>query len=162
VRGSARGSCGLLTFFMRCSAFISAVVFLAIAGCDSIEVTEQHFKTYDEAAKSGLVGEGRINGWVPRSAVDIHVRVDAESNARWLSFRAAREHIASRMRSCVALSPGEVKYPHYRPRGGWWPESLSPDGTKRSTAFKYYRCEKMSVTAVDDDRGEVFEWHFSS
>ena len=147
---------------MRSPLLIRAVMLLSIAGCHWGEVTEHHFKTYDEAAKSGLVGEGRINGWVPRSAVDIHVRVDVESNAMWLSYRAAREHIASRMRSCVALSPGEVKYPHIRPRGGWWPESLSPDASKRSTAFKYYRCERMSVTAVDEDRGEVFEWHFSS
>ena len=147
---------------MRSRSLIWVVVFLAFAGCNWVEVTEHHFKTYDEAAKSGLVGEGRINGWVPRSAIDIHVRVDAESNAMWLSFKAAPEHIVSRVRSCAALSEGEVKYPQYRPRGGWWPESLSPGGSKRSTAFKYYRCETGSVTAVDEDRGEVFEWHFSS
>jgi hypothetical protein len=138
------------------------MVLLTLAGCNSSEVTEHHFKTYDEAARSGLVGEGRINGWVPRSAVDIHVLVDVESNEMWLSFRAAPEHIASRVRSCAALSFDEVRYPHYRPRGGWWPESLSPGASQRSTAFKYYRCETESVTAVDEARGEVFEWHFSS
>ena len=125
------------------------------------EVTERHFETYEQAAKSGLVGEGRIRGWVPRSASYIHVRANVESNAMWLSYRAPREVIATRVSGCSPLSPSDVRYPHYRPRG-WWPESLGQGARTPRAAFAYYRCQPESVTAVTEAGERVFEWFFSS
>jgi hypothetical protein len=126
-----------------------------------MEVTERRFETYEEAAKSGLVGEGRTEGWVPRSASYIHVRRDIDSNELWLAFSAPHDVIATRMSHCTPLSPSEVRYPRYWPRG-WWPESLGHSTRSHSAAYKYYRCQPESVTAVDERGTRVFEWFFSS
>jgi hypothetical protein len=56
--------------------FRTSAMVLVLFG-DSMAVEERHFQTYQEAAKSGLVGEGRLRRWVPISASYIHVRADA-------------------------------------------------------------------------------------
>ena len=127
-----------------------------------MEVTERHFKTYDDAAKSGLVGEGQKHGWVPRTAFDIHFRGDVESNEMWVAFKAPREALVGRLRRCTGMSPADVAHPRYRPRGTWWPEGLGPDPGTRSRAFKYYRCAPDTFTAVDEARGQMFAWRLAS
>jgi hypothetical protein len=146
-----------VTFAITLTALIGFGVFVSW-----MEVTEHHFKTYDDAARSGLVAEGGTHGWVPKTASDIHFRGDVESNEMWVAFKAPREALVGRLRRCAAMSPADVAHPRYRPRGTWWPEGLGPDPGIRSRAFKYYRCEGDTFTAVDEARGQIFAWRLAS
>jgi hypothetical protein len=146
-----------VTFAIALTALVGFGVFVSW-----MEVTERHFTTYDDAAKSGLVGEGRLHGWVPKTAFDIHFRGDVDSNEMWVAFKAPRETLVGRLRRCTAMSPADVTHPRYRPRGAWWPDALGPDPGVRSAALKYYRCERDTFTAVDEARGRMFEWRLSS
>jgi len=152
---------GLLLFGMTFVITLAVVIGYGVF-VSWMEVTEGHFRTYDAAAKSGLVGEGQTHGWVPRTAFDIHFRGDVDSNEMWVAFKAPREAIIGRLRRCTALSPAEVAHPRYRPRGTWWPEALGPNPVVSGAAFRYYRCERGTFTAVDEARSQMFEWRLSS
>jgi hypothetical protein len=141
---------------------LCSMVFLAVTGCGWVEVSEKSFPTYNDAVKADWIGEGRrIPSYTPRSAVDIRVRADAESNETWLFYRASREDIRSMVASCRTLSLPEVKYPRTTP-GGWWPDSLRGGKDTPDRRQKFYECRDKAVTAVDEGRGEVFEWRLSS
>ena len=141
---------------------LSVLLVFVFGGCGWFEVSEKTFQTHEDAVKADWVGEGRrIPAYIPKSAVEIRVRADAESNETWLFFRAPTEDIRSMVARCEALLPADVKYPRDSP-GDWWPKALRPGTREPSSSHKYYRCQDNAVTAVDQGRGEAFEWHFSS
>jgi hypothetical protein len=61
-------------------AFIAATLF----GCSDL-VTEKH-STYDEAKKAGAVARGWLPGFTPKTAIDITLVNDLDTNRQWLSF----------------------------------------------------------------------------
>jgi hypothetical protein len=147
--------------------FITSVVASALAlltgvlACERWVTHDAEYPTYDAALRADAIGAHRwIPPYIPRSATQIRIRSNAESNETWLSFGASIEDLNLMVRNCKGVAPHDVRYPRQGP-AGWWPQSLEPDARVRDAGHEYLSCRPNGFTALDRGRSVAFDWQFA-
>lgn len=143
---------------------VVAWILVLLAGalaCERLVTHEKEYPTYDAALRADAIGPHRwIPLYVPRSATQIRIRSNAESNETWLSFGASIADLNLMIRNCKSVAAQDVRYPRYGP-SGWWPQGLKPDARVRDADHEYFNCRPNGFTVLDRRRGVVFDWQFA-
>lgn len=147
---------------MSLRSILLALIACSVLGCSDF-VTEKYSK-FDEATKAGAVARGWLPAFIPRSATDITLVNDLDTNHQWLKFRIPASEVSEMTKGMNAITIAEARESVIRkPTGiGTWPPELN--NTMVATPRALYRFYLTTVAtgpiciAVDSGTGEVFGW----
>jgi hypothetical protein len=137
---------------------------LAIAGCESAEIAERYYANYDELRAANEPGNW-VPAFIPRLAVDIHVKYKIDTGAQILAFSVEDRQALSVEGHCAEASASELEGPPSKLSSAeWWPEVLSGESAqlRELRGYQFYRCERRSFLAVSTaPSGRTFYWRTS-
>lgn len=140
-----------------------AGLFLSIVSACS-DTAAEHYKTYDEAIKAGAATRGWLPSFVPRTAHEIDLIHDLDTNQQWFHFRAGLDSLQSISQNMKVISLSEVKkHGIVKPRGiKEWPTELDEImfATPRASFRFFSACDSANCLciAIDSSNGDVFGW----
>lgn len=131
-------------------------------GCKT-EISELNFETYDQLASAQEPGNW-IPEFLPRSAVQIHLKYKVDTGAQMLVFQAERNDGSQVVRSCRKVAASNLEL---IPSGrfgtvDWWPKALVGDAPSEEELAEYdlFQCERQASLAVlrNEHRLHAFYW----
>ncbi len=147
---------------IRLSTILATALLCLMTSACSDRVAE-HYKTYDEAIKAGAATRGWLPSFIPRTALEIDLIHDLDTNQQWLHFRADMESLSMISKSMKAISLSEVKKKKFiKPKGINWPAELDDIMlvTPRATFRVFTACTPTGCLciAIDSSAGDVYGW----
>lgn len=138
------------------------IIAATLFGCSDL-VTEK-YSTFDEATKARAVARGWLPGFTPKTAIDITLVNDLDTNHQWLKFRVPPAEIPKMTKDMEVISyteawregankPAEV--------GAWPPELQKLVVVTSRASLHFFRAKAESrciCIAVDSTSGEVVGW----
>lgn len=147
---------------LRIISILAALFILIMISACSDTVTE-HYKTYDEAINAGAATRGWLPSFVPRTAGEIDLIHDLDTNHQWFHFRVNVESLSSISQNMKVTSLSEIKRKKIiKPKGIRWPAELDEIMfvTPRGSFRFFYTCSSTDCLciAMDSSTGDVFGW----
>jgi hypothetical protein len=128
------------------------------------DIVAEHYKTYDEAITAGAATRGWLPAFVPRTANDIDLIHDLDTNYQWLHFRAGLDSLQSISQNMKVLSLSEIKKDKIvKPKGikKWPPELDAIMFATPRASFRFFKscpATECLCIAIDLSNGDVFGW----
>lgn len=141
------------------------VVGLAVlTNCKRMESRENSYVDYEAAMNAGEMSRGWIPAYIPKSAKEIRLKYNIDTNQVWLFFRFNSSDIGLLLHSCEESIQNEINYPRESPN--WWSKDLrvvSIDKNKlESSSFLFLKCTDKGSMAIDDKRNQAYYWHLGN
>jgi len=147
---------------MNLRLILLALTACTILGCSDL-VTEKYSK-FDDASKAGAVTRGWLPSFTPRTATDILLVNDLDTNHQWLKFRIPLSEVSEITRDMKTISIAEAReYGVSKPAniGSWPPELQKVMVATPRASYRFFRATvatRSICIAVDSATGEVFGW----
>jgi hypothetical protein len=138
------------------------IIAATILGCSDL-VTEK-YSTFDEATKAGAAARGWLPAFTPKTAMDITLINDLDTNHQWLKFRVPTSEISEMTKGMKAISIAEARQGGVRKPadvGAWPPELQKVMVATPRASYRFFRAAaaiRCMCIAVDSATGEVFGW----
>ncbi len=147
---------------LRLSAILAVSIVCLLSSACSDKVAE-HYKTYDDAISAGAAARGWLPSFVPRTAREIDLIHDLDTNHQWFHFKADMASLSSMSLAMKEISLSEIKRKKIvKPKGIKWPAELddfmfvTPRATFR--VFNAVTSTGSLCVAIDSSAGDVFGW----
>ena len=142
---------------------ILAISLLCLMGFACSDKVAEHYKTYDEAISAGAATRGWLPSFVPRTALEIDLIHDLDTNQQWFHFKADMESLSLMTKDMKAISLSDVKRKKIiKPKGIKWPVELDDVMlvTPRATFRVFHTCPSTGCLciAIDSSAGDVYGW----
>ena len=115
-------------------------VALIASACIACEHTEEHYASLEEAVRAGEVKRGWIPPDLPKSAREIRLKYDVDTNEVWMSFSLDEENVRKFCDGLNKATPSDVSWPYrVSERVEWWPDPLRNAASfERSRVYELY------------------------
>jgi hypothetical protein len=160
---SPRSTVGRCPPWDRNVLFVLLLVVLFASGCERLETVENAYASFGDALRAGAVGEGKwIPELVPPSATDIREAHNLDTNEIWVTFHFSSAELSLITRQCTRATAEIVSRPRRRP-GRWWPETLLPNPTAKTSgnAYVHYECGGKTFLSIDPANERAYYWALS-
>lgn len=136
--------------------------FSCLAGCDFLEISENHYSSY-----SDLEGVGEPGNWLPSfmpvNAVNIREKHKVDTGSGLVAFQIPGSgNVKFSDSACTEWSLRKNNFP---PEGAlsveWWPSELSSERFVTDNAdYVFYKCERQAYLAIKkvEHRSQIFFW----
>lgn len=157
----------VLVFLAVCAATAGGAAvlgFVELARFDAQFDKDAAYATFAEAEADGLVGKGWIPRFVPKTASDVHLSYNLDTNEIWLRFSAPAADIEALERSLRPLASGDVSFPRERRSRlrRWWPAALIERDEGARDRFRFFSFfdedARRTIVAIDIAAGRVWCW----
>jgi hypothetical protein len=134
-----------------------------LLGCSDL-VTER-YATYEEAIRAGAGERGWLPSFTPKTATNIILSHNLDTNYQWLKFRIPPHQISDMTKGLKIISLEEARQGSGRRTpaaiGAWPPELEKVMVSTPRGSLGFFQTASISgcvCIAVDSSTGEVFGW----
>lgn len=134
---------------MRSAKFVFAAALLAamlgLTACNILsDARSNTYENYESLVSAGEIERGWAPEFLPRSATDIHLDYDLDTNAVLLAFDFAAADLEALTQACASID--DVTAPALSAE--WWPADLHADD-----AVSFFQCPGGGYLALDAHQG---------
>jgi hypothetical protein len=149
---------------MKKIGHLIAVVMIIGSFYSCSDVVTEKYKSYEEASRGGAVKRGWLPAFVPKSATDITLAHDLDTNYQWLRFRIPTNEIEAMDKNMRSISFSEARKTGVNkstPIKDWPPELQAPLLITPRGSLHFFSTKVeigLICLCVDVTTGETFGW----